>query len=111
MLEVTVKRSQWLRGEGGMASFLLRGSDGKMCCMGFAALAAGATPSDIVGRKTVNGKNTYTMTAQVPAIHATGDDLKALYDNNDNTFLSQAKRETNITIEGLKIGIKFTFVD
>lgn len=35
MKKVTVDRSKWLRGEGPMDSFLLRATDGKMCCLGF----------------------------------------------------------------------------
>ena len=34
MKKVTVDRSK-LRGEGPMDSFLLRATDGKMCCLGF----------------------------------------------------------------------------
>lgn len=35
MKKVVVDRSKWLRGEGALNSFLLRESDGKMCCLGF----------------------------------------------------------------------------
>lgn len=42
-----VKKSQWLRGEGHYESFLLRDSDGKMCCLGFASLACGLDVNDI----------------------------------------------------------------
>lgn len=35
MKKVVVDRSKWLRGEGAVNSFLLRESDGKMCCLGF----------------------------------------------------------------------------
>lgn len=38
---VHVKRSQWLRGEGGVKSYLKRAKDGKMCCIGFACERAG----------------------------------------------------------------------
>lgn len=50
---VTIPRSKWLRGEGSMDSFLLRGRDGKMCCVGFMCLARGVPVDVLVGEKTV----------------------------------------------------------
>ena len=59
MLEVTVKRSEWLRGrmsierdEHGLTSggsFLYREEDGTKCCLGFACLAAGLSIAQIKG--------------------------------------------------------------
>jgi hypothetical protein len=46
MLKVVIDRTRWLRGEP-EDSYLLRSEDGKMCCLGFAELAAGATPEEI----------------------------------------------------------------
>lgn len=43
-----VDRRTWLRGEGGIDSALLRGRDGKKCCIGFLALACGHQPEDIL---------------------------------------------------------------
>jgi hypothetical protein len=34
-MQFVIKRSNWLRGEGSDDSYLLRESDGKMCCLGF----------------------------------------------------------------------------
>jgi hypothetical protein len=45
--EFTVKRSEWLRGEGPSPSFLLRNRDKKMCCLGFFCLAAGCSLNDL----------------------------------------------------------------
>ena len=42
-----VQRKKWLRGEGD--SYLKREKDGKMCCLGFACLAAGLKPKEILG--------------------------------------------------------------
>jgi hypothetical protein len=47
----TVDRKRWLRGEGSMKSRLLRKSDRKMCCLGFRALAKGATEEQILDRE------------------------------------------------------------
>ena len=40
-LKVVIDRKRWLRGEGTARSRLLRPEDGKMCCIGFVAKAAG----------------------------------------------------------------------
>jgi hypothetical protein len=42
----TVDRKTWLRGEGSDDSKLLRESDGKMCCLGFACLQLGNVKKD-----------------------------------------------------------------
>lgn len=61
MLEVTVRRSEWLRGKDSVShdatetqpayggSFLYREDDGKKCCLGFACLAAGLSIQQIKG--------------------------------------------------------------
>ena len=52
MLTVTVSRKWWLRGKVTAAggSYLLRKTDGKMCCLGFMELDAfGLEPMDILG--------------------------------------------------------------
>lgn len=41
MFKFTVKRSEWLRGEGEDDSYLLRSSDNKKCCFGFLAIQRG----------------------------------------------------------------------
>ena len=41
LIPLKIDRRTWLRGEGASQSFLLREADGKMCCLGFACLAAG----------------------------------------------------------------------
>jgi hypothetical protein len=53
-LKVVIDREKWYRGKSGAGSRLLVRSDdpardGKMCCLGFAALAAGFTEDEIRG--------------------------------------------------------------
>lgn len=62
-MKLTIDRPTWLRGEGGDASALLREKDGKMCCLGFYALACGMEKEDIVGR---GGPRSVTMTTDTP---------------------------------------------
>src|SRR5262245_2728670 len=47
MMKLVIDRSNWLHGEGSENSFLLRGSDGKMCCLGFLACQLGAKEKTI----------------------------------------------------------------
>lgn len=52
---VVIEREKWLHGEGSLESCLLRSSDGKMCCLGFASLACGLDQEQIRGRQSVGG--------------------------------------------------------
>lgn len=47
MEKLIIEEDKWLRGEGSMASRLLRPADGKMCCLGFLALQCGYTEEQI----------------------------------------------------------------
>jgi hypothetical protein len=51
-MKLTIQRSKWLHGEGSDQSFLLRESDGKMCCMGFYLRAVGLTDDQIRDKTT-----------------------------------------------------------
>jgi hypothetical protein len=46
-MDLIIRRSKWCRGEGSGQSQLLRPSDGKMCCLGFYALALGLKEEQI----------------------------------------------------------------
>ncbi len=45
MTELVIDRAKWLRGSG---DSVMRDHDGRMCCLGFDAVAAGVSPCDIV---------------------------------------------------------------
>jgi len=51
MKKLTIKRSEWLHGEGPGASYLLRPTDGKKCCLGILATDCGATDEQILDKK------------------------------------------------------------
>lgn len=55
-MKLTIDRTKWLRGEGGEESFLLRGSDKKMCCLGFYGLACGISENMLL-----NNRNPYAL--------------------------------------------------
>ncbi len=46
-MEFTVKRAEWLRGEGGHPSLLFRPSDRKRCCIGFYLNACGVSDATL----------------------------------------------------------------
>lgn len=59
-MELIIKRSKWLRGEGGENSFLLRESDGKMCCLGFYGKVIGISAYRLKGyRSPTDNKASY----------------------------------------------------
>lgn len=111
-LRVVVKRKEWLRGEGAEASSLLRREDLKMCCMGFASLQSGCTPSSIIGQNEVS----YEWMRE--ALDLENDRvIRDLYVANDTEGVDEdgaddaTYREEKIIQLGAQIGIAFTFVD
>lgn len=117
MLNVTIDRNLWLRGEGDRGSCLLA-PDGRMCCLGFACLAAGETKEAIHGLpdlETLAG----CLDDISPALHLLVRDEPAalvnselgidLMKTNDDPSLSPAARESEIVRLGLEAGINFTF--
>lgn len=125
-MKLTIDRSKWLRGEGSDESYLLRESDGKMCCVGFFAIACGVSPDEIRGKKGIDmnhhkilddcvsfsclpnppakmGRNKYrAVPVQV---------LIDLYNFNDFKDVPEGQREMNIQDSFKTIGVEVTFVD
>ena len=111
-LKVEIDRQKWLRGEGAKASYLLRPSDGKMCCIGFACLAAGCTPEQISNQQIVQSTLTNLYDTPLDFRTNTGDvSLESLYVVNDDLDLEPSEREERLKRLGLKRGIEFTFVN
>jgi hypothetical protein len=93
-MKLVINRKQWLRGEGACFSRLLRGPDGKMCCVGCYAIALGAKPADIMG---------LDMIDELPSIcpdwgytRYGNNDINNLYANNDSVNISEERREAVI---------------
>ncbi len=53
-MKLVIDINKWLRGEGGDLSYLKRECDGKLCCFGFIALAAGFTEDEILNHRTIH---------------------------------------------------------
>ena len=112
-MDLVIKRSQWLRGEGGDDSYLLRQEDGKMCCLGFLGLALGITSAELLGEQ--NPRDASDDLNRWPeAICKNGLDTPlacSLMLVNDNTSISEKCRERTITAAMKEAGINVTFED
>lgn len=132
MLKVTVKRSEWIRGEGADVSKLLTANSERMCCMGFACLSNGKiTKDEIRHNATVRSLASGTMGSAPPRIIEAGlqlffeDDWKSgmghfahgesiahsIYRVNDDPTITDKEREAMLKDLGRRLDIEFTFVD
>lgn len=117
MINVTVRRSRWLRGEGSTYSSLYRSEDGRMCCLGFACEALGYQVEDIRDISSPNELDTPTIWEGLEALerfngdYVCGPVTRQLMEYNDDKLLPDSEREAKIAALGSKIGIKFTFED
>jgi hypothetical protein len=109
----TVKRSQWLRGEGGYYSRLLRESDKKMCCLGFLAKACGATDEQILNKSIPGGVDPFDGWPRKLIEHpddGSPQPFWAMMSENDKSTWTINKEEKLIEFFA-KIGITLTFED
>lgn len=138
-MKLVIDRSKWLRGEGSERSFLLRSTDGKMCCLGFFGLACGLTaeritdvgaPTDIpveigsIGCFGVASGSPVSARREwmrnVPEAEALFDGErkynssvicnKLMSTNDLNVSLSEAEREQKITALFAEMGVEVVFV-
>lgn len=110
LLKFTVDRKRWLHGEGEQRSCLLR-SDGRMCCLGFACLAAGHTEDEIRDVATPNGlTRRRDGRCLLPNYNASqiGDAME-WNDCVPDAEFSDAEREAKITERLAQIGLEVSF--
>lgn len=100
----TVNRNNWLRKDEN--SMLLRPSDGKMCCMGFYALACGATREEIEGKSALNDIDGAVYSEWSTLCDEVAGEYNNLYTVNDETG-----DEEKITAWLAERGITVTFTD
>lgn len=124
MLHVEISRAKWHRGQGSLDSRLListngLGNKGKMCCLGFASLAAKLTPDQIA-----NIPYPYYLGEALPKslskLVQPTDDGDGRYNSpicgriaatNDNVNLTDDQREAELTKLAAEADLAFTFVD
>ena len=116
-LKLVIDRKTWLRGEGADGSFLRRSSDGRQCCLGFMALAAGLTSEEITDKTTIATVNRdftnlpHGLTWTLSGVFANSSDCAAAIDKNDKENISDAEREVSIVDIFARNGWDVTFVD
>lgn len=123
-MNLVIKRSQWLRGEGPKHSKLIRSSDNKMCCLGFFGLACKVPPSmmiDISSPEDIKegndvSKEQWTAESNEGAylFDNTNDMSYVCYDlmtDNDDPALRDEHRENNIKNHFASIGVAVEFID
>lgn len=106
-LRTVVSRATWLRGEGPDVSRLLRSSDQKMCCLGFACEQLG------VKRDIMKDREAPFQLDDVSELFELFSDLdidKAMVINDDES-LTDADREADLRRLWEKAGGVLEFVD
>jgi len=124
-MDLIIDRSKWLRGEGSQRSKLLREEDGKMCCLGFYALACGLTPEQIKGVSSPDQpeiKEAFADKASFLFLYNSGAPLERsntcailMGDNDayvsDMAMESEEERERLITLNFANNGVTVKFID
>lgn len=121
MMKVQVDRRTWLRGiDSGMFlegenSYLLRGSDGKMCCLGFVCLNCGVDRSDMENiREPDRLSGQYDDIEDILVDHA-HNHLPHIPDMilvNDEHNISDEVREAKLTALAKQLGtFEFEFIN
>jgi len=112
-MNFSVKRSEWLRGAMG-GSFLLRKVDNKKCCLGFLALACGATEESIFGHRmpaslqqAVWPKELFNEEGLVQITQKCINIMSV----NDEVLTSDLEKEDELTRQFADIGITINFED
>ena len=120
-LEVVIDRAKWHRGKGGPGSKLIT-FDGKMCCLGFDALACGLKHDDINLRCDPAGTG-FGIPGLVDITDAplwSAEDRKQFMDSevcremmeiNDSESTTDEEREAALIESAAKVHRKFVFVN
>lgn len=119
-LKVTVDRSRWFRGQGGEKSRLLMAS-GKMCCLGFACIAAGHTSDEIMEVATPNGlerellpgveQYRKALSGDMGIVEAIDNPIHRAINVNDDVRIIDQERESQLQEILAQVGIDMEFVD
>lgn len=113
-MKFQVVRSKWWRGQKVHGSKLLR-TDGKMCCLGFRAIAAGHTLSEIYGVSmpaTVPNRDQHDWRGYVDDFRISNSfACQTIADTNDDPTVPDAERERMLASMFLDLGDEVEFVD
>lgn len=117
-MKFTIKRSEWLRGEGPEKSFLLREDDGKKCCLGFFGLVCGYNSKDLTAQSEPFDLLSVEVLAKKDPLwpewmFGKNDPFIVfrLMEINDNPSLPAESRELQLTEIFAQQGVTVEFVD
>ena len=111
--ELVIDRSKWKRGSPNDDETLLLAEDGKMCCLGFYALACGAGEDEIRNVYEPDGLEFY-----IPGLSEEVDEEAGIYNTfftqnaipiNDSPHMGDLEREKELTKLFKEEGIDLTF--
>lgn len=103
MKTYTINRSKWLRGEGNENSYLLRGDDGKMCCLGQVCEQEGVPGSELIGISEPAGLQ--KRKSSLPKWLFSEVAYEMMEENDTKA------REERLKKLAVKAGVEFLFVD
>ena len=115
MMNLVVKRSKWLRGEED--SYLVRGSDKKMCCLGFLGRQCNITQKEMLDIGLPNRvDHDHKFPSAIIETDKYGDSICSMLcdeivHTNDTSIISDKQRERKLTQLFKKADIAITFVD
>jgi hypothetical protein len=117
MKTITITRKNWLHGEGGYTSRLIRRCDEKKCCLGFYLEQCGISPSVLENTSCPSdlGSDLIPQEAQwlLSDRRAYGNDSKEgerLMNSNDSTRTTDGHKEKFIKKTFANHGVKVKFV-
>lgn len=110
--KLTIKREEWLHGEGCGESTLFRDYDGKKCCVGIYLSALGMRDDELLENATASETDTSRVPEQALWLlseykGADSKDAWCLYRTND--LKRQPRREAKIKELFAKHGVEVTF--
>jgi hypothetical protein len=99
MEKLVIDRNIWLRGEGGIKSYLLRESDKKKCCIGILMSSLLNIVDDkILGESTaISNEWLVSLIPQKMEWLKNFSTMNEFYDTNDNSTISDEEREKKLT--------------
>ena len=106
-MKLIIDRKEWLRGEGGENSYLLRHSDHKRCCIGILGKACGIEDHIMLVETTADS----TPDAAWPEWCLKSADIAEAYRVNDNPTIGDIKREHELTKIFARHDIEVEFID
>lgn len=110
---LVIDRRKWLRGEGSDVSKLMRGSDGKMCCLGFYCRMLGFSEDEMLWCADPQDLRDRTMAddAKLGWLLWGRDIVNELIEANDHLHLYETEREAKIACLFAEQGVEVRFVN